>query len=748
MGFEKWTKRFERFATNNSLRAKPETHLASGDLFGGVFPVKHSLELGESILAGNLKVIQWLDGLEYGEIDGFDWNVDHTDSPTSFQLFLQGLNPVLYLVGAFVLTGNADYYHLALDFYESWSRFAKSRLSKGNEYVWDQHAAALRAENLLSLLIVGIERGLLSKKQERSLICMLQKHANYHLDAKNYLPGENHGLFQDRALLYMGYAFDRHDWVDIAVGRIREQWDSLFDEEMACAENSFTYQRVDKNLFIDVSDIMRKKGNPVGEELHRKISGAEDFMGFALMPNSMCPPFGDTFRSDYYLCDSVDEKGVLAFSASRGAKGIMPSSTRKVYHVAGYYFGRQFWDDPEGKKPFEDSVWTMFRSGYTSITHRQADDNSFMFYAFGKEVFTDAGAYNYMYRDPIRRYVRSSLAHNSIFVDGKSYDFLQRDNTDLAGFCHCELGKDDAVDYIVGFNSLYRGVVWFRHFVFFSEGVFLLDELFSKSMHEYSQVFHCGPEIEEVEKAGLDVKVLTGGIDQRYVALSQLGTTEGLVLEVHQGSESSLSEDVPFGIIGGSDLNEMEYVKTLEYKQCGKATTYATAILACESDDAKRVVAFDSASRELSLCVKGRKTSFNLQSFDPKDYSPASKFDFDDFVVERERSVFRFQYAADRLGDLELAWYVMGNHGRRPVFKSPYRKDGRFEFDFEGTDDPDCAIRVFARDPVTGEMGSQIICGIRRDADADEWHAEYWPDWDSDWHQWFDGTEVLLCSIR
>lgn len=742
MGVSTRIARFVSGVRDDMTNRSTELRLKSADLFGGNFPVKHSGELGASIVNGKLKVIKWLDALEYDDPGGLDWNIEHTNSPTTFQLFLQGLNPILYLVGAFVESGDEDYFRQAVAFYESWAQFEGSESSRENAYVWDQHAAALRAENILAMLLVGAEHGLFSESEMQALRAMLVCHAGYHMNPDTYLAGENHGLFQDRALLYLGYAFGRRDWVRAAVGRIKEQWVALFDEEMACTENSFTYQRLDKNLFIDVCDILKRKAHPMGAELFRKINAAEDFMGFALMPNSICPPYGDTYRSDYYLCDSVDDAGVLAFSASRGERGVVPSTTRRVYYSSGYYFGRQFWENSEPGARFEDSVWTMFRSGYSSITHRQSDDNSFMLYAFGKEVFTDAGVYNYMYRDPLRIYVRSSLAHNAVFVDGKSYDFLRKGNTGLVGFRHCEMGVGGVVDYVVGFNGLYYGVVWLRHFVFFADGVFLLDELFSKKEHVYSQVFHCGPEIEHVDADGLDAKVVIDESRCRYASLEQLHSTEEVTSVVCEGSEASRSLDPPFGITGGSDLNEVEYVTVLEYQQSGKNVDYATAILACDAEDRKGEVAYDPESRMLTLDSDDGSISLKLKEFDLADLIPATEFDFSDVSVEAEGSTFRFRYSDAQLKDRELAWYVMGNHGKRTLCKVSYAPEGTFEFDFSNVEDPDCAIKVFVRNPKTGMGGSQIICGIRHDPDSDEWRYEYWPDWDEGWHEWFGGTEA------
>ncbi len=727
------------------LRRKRSLGIVAADLYGGHFPARFSLEIGEELVGGSMRVMPWLDSVPCPTVESFDWNGEYTQTPTTYQLLLQALNPVMHLSGAFVVSGNTDFFWKAYEIYKVWKRFERSKESKLNEYIWDQHAAALRAESLLGLLLVGVEKGLLAERQIYEIERDLNRHAAFHMDNDKYLAGENHGLYQDRALLYLGYAFGRDDWIETSIRRIGAQWDCLFDADGACSENSFAYQRVDKNLFIDVYYLLGKKENPAGQPLFESICSAEDFMGYSLMPNGVCPPYGDTFRHDYSMCAVMDDGGILAHASSKGEKGERPSQTNRLYAGAGYYFGREYWRPFFSDVRFEDAVWTMFRSGYSSITHRQADDNSFMFYAFGHEVFTDGGAYNYMYRDPIRRYVRSSLAHNAIAVDRMSYDFLQGGNTDLCGFCHSELGINGMADYIVGYNSHNRGVVWFRHFIFFSSGIFLLDELFSDASHQYSQLFHTGPEIDKTSVEGLNLRIPFSPEGSRFVSLTQFDSKGLTSLAVHKGSDFSQNDPIPFGIIGGSEINEIEYVQTFEYIKEGKNACFATSIVAHNGSFITEAV-FDDETRKVHVVYGGKECDIKLKTLNPVQFAPASRFPFDEFDIAQKGTTFRISYPELLSSEMELAWYVMGNHGRYPIYKSDYAANKVFEFNFDGVDDPDCAIRVFARDPENKESGSQIICGIKRDSNTDEWRVEYWPDWDPEWHQWFGGIEVPFRS--
>ncbi|WP_252247356.1 hypothetical protein [Clostridium sp. ZBS4] len=57
--------------------------------------------------------------------DNLDWNVSYSESPGTFQLYLQSLNPVVYLTKAFEISGNNERMYLkrAEEFIISWNKY-------------------------------------------------------------------------------------------------------------------------------------------------------------------------------------------------------------------------------------------------------------------------------------------------------------------------------------------------------------------------------------------------------------------------------------------------------------------------------------------------------------------------------------------------------------------------------------------------------------------------------------------------
>lgn len=95
----------------------PQYYMTSKDMLG--MPRKLSLSMGEELLKGNMAVDIWIKETVPFSPETFDWNATVSASPTTYQLFLQGLTPVAFLVGAYVLKGNLNAYRLAKEL--TWS---------------------------------------------------------------------------------------------------------------------------------------------------------------------------------------------------------------------------------------------------------------------------------------------------------------------------------------------------------------------------------------------------------------------------------------------------------------------------------------------------------------------------------------------------------------------------------------------------------------------------------------------------
>ena len=88
-----------------------------------------------------------------------------------------------------------------------------------------------------------------------------------------------------------------------------------------------------------------------------------------------------------------------------------------IYPDGGVAIFQNMWDE---NTPF----YFLFTTAYHSNVHKHADDLSFLL-TYGKtDYFVDSGKYSYNEHE-YRKYFRSTLAHNTITVDGKSYPLQQ-----------------------------------------------------------------------------------------------------------------------------------------------------------------------------------------------------------------------------------------------------------------------------------------------------------------------------------
>lgn len=562
-------------------------------------PKKNTLIAAEKLLNGKLYVDPWFDEQMDYSINTLNWNVQYSKAPTTHQLYLQGLTPIAYLTGAFVLSGKKDYIKLAIDFFYNWDDFQKSDESVKNEYIWDEHATAIRAESILYLALVASESNeYIDKKIDYSI----NQHAEWLFNDNNYLYGTNHGVYEDKALLYLGYAINNYGYIEIAKKRISDEVNEMFSHEAVSTENSFNYHRINKELFSELGFIFNNLNDDYGDELLDLAGKAEDFMGYAIKPDGNCATYGDTLLADYKNCSYIDENSVLAYVSNKWNKNVKTQEFEPekiiAYPESGYFICREFWDNKnEDNLQYEDATWLLFKSGYTKITHKQADDNSFSLYSRGHDIFVDCGMYNYMYRNPIRHYVRTANAHNLVIADETSFEFLREDLKNRCGIAYSYI--DDTVGYVIGYNCLYHGILMLRHLIFCKNSVFILDEIESNYEHKYSQLFHLGKNIK-INYASNKNLVASIGDSKSYVEIEQFDNQNNIDIEIVNGNYTEIQGRISYGIMSEA-FNKFLSIDTVKFNNIGCNCEFSTSIIINDINCEKRTFKYNKDSRSLSI---------------------------------------------------------------------------------------------------------------------------------------------------
>lgn len=319
------------------------------------------------------------------------------------------------------------------------------------EFIWHDHAVALRAETLLIYYCYLKENCMAWCIRNDDYLKTIEK---YLLSVKSKLAEDdfysihtNHGLEQARVLLLLSIYFGDQNNQKIAIDRISSELEYSFTSEGVHKENSPGYHQFVLKVFLG---IISKFPDYILGDLKEKFdtvgSKALEFLAHILRPDGNLPILGDTElikASDSYAKYFKDTSAYQDFlySSSLGQKGSKPKETFKVYEKSGYAIYRNFWGE---KDNFDQSAQLILKAGCLSRYHHQQDEGQILLYAYGEDWLIDSGLYNYIASDNIRKYMRSRRAHNIPIISNTSYsqDFSHR----LAAW---KLKNESNHDYVV-----------------------------------------------------------------------------------------------------------------------------------------------------------------------------------------------------------------------------------------------------------------------------------------------------------
>lgn len=636
-----------------------------------------TVRIANDILSGQL-IVNYVDDnyLTYDveRLDTFDWDIQHGNSPNTFQLYLQCLNPIAYLCKAYEINGEEKYLTLADAFFESWIEY-KSTLSStdnSNPFLWYDHGTALRAENIIYYALIKEKANQVDESFADTITELLIEHGERLANPDYYTSNHNHGIFQDRALIYISYFVDcptSEEWLQLAKERLTEQHNYAFNSENAHVENSPGYQFGVMELFLDIGNFLKQYDDDFGVNLCANIVESAEFMSWMIKPNGTTAEIGDTNSiADYESAHANDlsqyQNDHLIYSSSLGADGTKPENHSAIYPQTGYYFGRTSWEHTN----YSDATWCMFKSGYSSKTHKHADDCSFMLYSRGYDIFVDPGWYNYVTGTKQRDYFVSSGAHNTVIVDGNTYSPTV-ENSSKTGIFDYNLSSD--YDYVLGINDMYTGVNIDRHFYRAGDVIVLYDDIVSDDTHIYSQLFHLS-EVMQIESSSDEEVLLAIGNTGCHVRIRQVGTSAPF-LNVIEGQD-----DTTYGHISRG-MNLLDEIITLKYDLYGSDVSYVTIITIEDAEG--MVMADDSASTFIDYqnIYFDQDTHMLWIGDNNILLSARERFYADQVQLETDGD----QITATNImsaENLSFAWYVMDRNSAEVIEKTEYSPQKTFVY--------------------------------------------------------------------
>lgn len=680
------------------------------------------LAYADAFLDGTLYVSELFEGAPFERIDEIDWDMTVTESPNTFQLYLQGLTPLETLGRAWNQTKDLRYLEAGKELIESWNLYRQKQSALadaggGNSLLWHDHGTAIRAESLLYFLLACMDTPLDTPELRGEVQELLILHAQFLADDSHYTENHNHGIIQDVALLHTAYFLrmpESQQWISIAEDRLEKQKEYAFNSEMVHVENSPGYNAAVIDSFYQIAIFLQRMGDSFSEHLLADIYDAAEFLAWVTLPNGITAQIGDTSSSLKQEVSSLKYEHFgnprLDFASSLGQKDEMTPEQKaevsKVYPDAGYYFYRENWDG----ETVSDATWKMLKSGYSSRTHKHADDCSFILYSKGYEVFSDTGWYNYMSGTPYRTYFISSSAHNTVTVDEKSYS-PTAENAGKAEILSYETA--DQLDYVLAHNDMYNGVEFDRHFWSSGDLTVLYDNMISDETHTYSQLFHLSEHMKIVSAAENET-VLQIADTEYLVRIRQMRPT---ALEVYHGR----SDAQPlYGHISRS-INQVAESDTLRYTQAGAQADYITVITI---EDKNGMVALKNGVEihytDILYDAEKQTIEFEGQTL---DCQPRARFYPDARVTVTADG--QVSAEAKPFENCLYAWYLINAQTGEAFYKSEFSEENLLNEPLSGQNvGADLLVKCYVRSAQYPQRKSAIVAALVYDAAAGTYRVD------------------------
>ncbi len=212
-----------------------------------------------------------------------------------------------------------------------------------------------------------------------------------------YSGSNNHGMYQDNAMLQYAIEFNDADMIAIGSRRLADYFVSHFDQDGVHLENSPEYHFHMVESLKGILDRYTEDQLPSYETLEAIYIKSADYANMVVLPSGVIPNIGDSKNMEIDLGRYYSPE-IIENSQSKG---------RATFYESGYDIIK------------ENDTYLLFRAGYLQDYHHHNDDLSFWLYKEGN-IFTEVGSYGYEADIPYTDYAKTFHAHNTLIVDGEN----------------------------------------------------------------------------------------------------------------------------------------------------------------------------------------------------------------------------------------------------------------------------------------------------------------------------------------
>ena len=524
------------------------------------------------------------------------WSEDpYSSNYWRFQFY--SLRPTLNLMYAFRMTGKVAYAKRLIDLDLSFIS-AEPR----STWAWkDPHAVAFRCMSLVDTWWKLRQAHVLGERASDVMLREVEKTGAFLADPNHYQGAENHGTNEAAALLNLAVAFptlpNAHKWLLLAEQRLEWQLKGMIDSSGQLIENSPYYDFYILSKLWQIYQYLIAQRQPVPGGFETRLRSMVNFATYILQPNSQVPMLGSSLEQTIHDYGVYSEMAAMdphfLYVLTHGDRGVRPPVDSRYFRGSMLTVMRSGWD---GGDRYPESTYLTFNIGRYRTAHSQLDALAFTLYGGGGDLLPSPGLYTYA-PGPYRRYFHGTESHNTVTVDGKS----QFQGIGQAG----KLVRKDGITYQSAESSLYPGVQHRRLVMLLdSSHILVVDQLHSRTVHSYRQMFHLFPSAE-LRRSGLTVSGV-GRHVRREVTIRQL-QPQGLSVTTVINRRGRH----PAGLCS-KKYGRLESCYEVSYLKRGRDAAFETLLTIGRPQDRGFAIRPTAGGRRLAIADEGRHLTVTL----------------------------------------------------------------------------------------------------------------------------------------
>ncbi|MGP9650365.1 heparinase II/III domain-containing protein [Glutamicibacter sp. AOP38-B1-38] len=337
-----------------------------------------------------------------------------------------------------------------------WIKLHRQLDDEVDTMVWYDMSQSLRMPRLIAL---AMRAARVPTMHEHAVV--LAEALAWHLDElhkdRAFNPRNNHGFYtavsQVHAAKHLGMFPDAVETATEGSTRLALMARSQFGPDGVHLEHSPDYHRMLLNSF----ELAVRDGLINDDEIRSRIVRAAHVLGWMVQPDGTIVQFGDSPATNVVSSNAESIDAATRFILTDGKFGLANDRELAAFADGGYAFVRS----PQPKNPGElaKTGYLAFSAGFHSRAHKHADDLNVIWYDRGHQILTDAGRFGYgdllpadselrkegfYYSSPERQYVESTIAHNTLMMDGENHRRVRRTPYGSAlGECVAKSGRFD-----------------------------------------------------------------------------------------------------------------------------------------------------------------------------------------------------------------------------------------------------------------------------------------------------------------